>query len=220
MFDARAFYIASGRSTNNHSEDIYPTAGIFRAARKYWNALKDTTCGKPIPVFNITQYNRYCGIHYVSPSPDAYPDEDTPSARTDLSRVDAELADGIRCLQQDVARAGGQAIVTSAYRSPAYQSHLRSVWDQFDSIQMRYRYPECTVETTKIRREFRNHGLLTTQRPASASGPHTLGNAVDVAVSLPPESNIDEIAENCGVYRRLPVNDPVHFELIRNENED
>ncbi len=114
----------------------------------------------------------------------------------------------LNCLQQAASAAGGALTVNSGYRPPAYQAHLREVWDRWNDLRNR-RDPECANLRTNVQGEFQRHGLLLTQRPAAASA-HTRGEAFDANWNLPAGTIIDTLAANCGLQRPLAT-DPVHF---------
>lgn len=120
----------------------------------------------------------------------------------------AAMQTNLSCLQQAATAARGTVTVNSAFRPPAYQQHLREVWDRWNDLRNR-RDPECAQLRTDVQREFQQHGLLLTQRPAGSSR-HTRGEAVDIGWNLPGGVNIDTLAANCNLHRPL-ANDPVHF---------
>ncbi len=114
----------------------------------------------------------------------------------------------LNCLQSAAGAARGTLTVNSAYRPPAYQTHLREVWDRWNDLRNR-RDPECANLRTEVQQEFQRHGLLLTQRPAAASA-HTRGEAFDANWNLPAGVSIDTLAANCGLQRPFAT-DPVHF---------
>ena len=129
-------------------------------------------------------------------------------ATVDESGLNAGMTAALACLRQAASAAGGGINVTSAYRPPAYQAHLREVWDRWNDLRNR-RDPECASLRTEVQTEFNRHQLLLTQRPAAASA-HTRGEAFDANWNLPAGVNIDTLAANCNIHRPL-ANDPVHF---------
>ncbi len=124
------------------------------------------------------------------------------------SGLNATMTAGLSCLQGAASAAGGSVTVNSAYRPPAYQAHLREVWDRWNDLRNR-RDPECANLRTEVQAEFQRHGLLLTQRPAAASA-HTRGEAFDINWNLPAGVSIDTLATNCGLQRPFAT-DPVHF---------
>lgn len=123
----------------------------------------------------------------------------------------AAMQTALDCLRQAVAAAGGTLTVNSAFRPPAYQAHLREVWDRWNALR-NSRDPECEDLKEEVRQEFQRHGLLLTQRPAANSA-HTRGEAFDARWNLPSGTDIDSLAEDCDLRRPLPARDPVHFIL-------
>lgn len=127
----------------------------------------------------------------------------------DTDDLQANMQTALDCVQAAVADAGGTVTVSSAYRPPAYQAHLREVWDKWRLLRDR-REPECADLRTQVQQEFNRHGLLLTQQPASPNGPHTQGAAIDMRSSLPIAQFLN-IANGCQLTRPLPATDPVHF---------
>lgn len=127
----------------------------------------------------------------------------------DTGNLTADMQTALQCLLGAVAGARGTLTVTSAYRAPSYQRHLREVWDRWNDLRNR-REAECQELRTQVQQEFQRHGLLLAQRPAAASA-HTRGEAFDANWTLPAGQNIDTLAAGCQLQRPLPVNDRVHF---------
>ena len=133
----------------------------------------------------------------------------TPATAMALSRFEAI-----------VSSLGGSVALTSAYRPPAYQAHLQEVWDKW-MLDLRDSYAaECQDLRAEVEREFLDHGLLETQRPASVSD-HTRGMAFDAIVWLPKRGkrtsrriNMDTLARRAGLFRPVAILDPVHFRLV------
>ena len=118
----------------------------------------------------------------------------------------------LACFRREVESLHGNFTLQSAYRPPAYQAHLREVWDKWRQIRG-INSLACRARRQHIEREFQRHGLLEAQRPALNS-PHTRGEAIDVTISnLPPNEDIDSVAARCNLHRPVPLNDPVHFTL-------
>jgi hypothetical protein len=114
-----------------------------------------------------------------------------------------------------IVSAGGTITLTSAWRPPAYQEHLQAVWDKW-MVEMRdNRAEECQELRSEVEREFVDHGLLETQRPATISD-HTRGMAFDAIVVLPHSRrrvSADRLARRAGLFRPVRFQDPVHFRL-------
>jgi hypothetical protein len=129
-------------------------------------------------------------------------------ATVDTSRLNAAMQTALACLIGRAGTAGGTLTVTSAFRPPAYQAHLREVWDRWNDLK-NLRTPECASLRLQAQQEFLKHGLLLSQRPAATSG-HTRGEAFDARWTLPPAVSIDALALACDLTRPFPT-DPVHF---------
>lgn len=128
------------------------------------------------------------------------------------SGLNASTSVGLGCMQQAVQGLHGSFSLSSAYRPSQYQLHLREVWDGWTALRNRTD-PECMDLKAEYQAEFQRHGLLLSQRPASSSGPHTQGNAFDATIrDLPTGHTVDTVANSCNMWRRLPVNDPIHYE--------
>ncbi|MDH3403175.1 MAG: DUF4157 domain-containing protein, partial [Acidobacteriota bacterium] len=131
--------------------------------------------------------------------------------------------------------AGGTATLTSAYRPQAYQDHLREVWDRARELQ-NHPGPECDVIRAAVTAEMTNHQLAV-DRPVAQVSRHRLGNAVDIAWTLPAgvtlqqcglplpegvqapgpaageEPCIDSLATGAGMVHNLHAADRPHFVL-------
>jgi hypothetical protein len=139
--------------------------------------------------------------------------------RVDLSGLTPATSRALARFQRVVSSAGGDLWLTSAFRPPAYQQHLQSVWDKWVELRDN-RQPECQGLKTAVAAEFAGHQLLTTQRPVTFSD-HTRGTGFDAAVTLPSHArqrrrriSIDRLARLAGIHRPDIAHDPVHFRLI------
>lgn len=112
----------------------------------------------------------------------------------------------------------GTPSINSAYRPQAYQDHLRAIRDRATELGARVSNgrvtftnddDRCAALRDEIARELLNHGLK--NNPVARRSDHRTGNAVDVSVSLPSGTSIDNLAAAAGLQRPLPVKDPVHF---------
>ena len=134
------------------------------------------------------------------------PFENNPDL-SDTARLTPRMQTALSCLQ--TAAAAGSPSVGSAYRPPAYNQHLIDVWDKWIYELKEEPDPACADLKAKIQDHFQRHKLLESQPPVPRSL-HTLGEAVDVTINLPP-ANIDALAAGCQLRRPLPVKDRVHF---------
>jgi hypothetical protein len=120
-----------------------------------------------------------------------------------------------------VTSAGGTITVTSAYRPAAYQQHLQQVWDKWMRELRNNAESACQPLRMQVRQEFRHHGLIESQRPATTSD-HTRGLAFDASIELPPPPaklrrkapTLDKLARLCGLRRPDIGHDPVHFKFL------
>ena len=98
--------------------------------------------------------------------------------------------------------------LSSAYRSQAYQDHLREVWDSYQVVKD---WPDdrCAAVQANVEDEWKLHNLA--YRPAQSSR-HSTGRAFDANWGTLNEGvTIDELAAGCGLSRPVP-GDPTHFE--------
>lgn len=150
-----------------------------------------------------------CPVPPLTPLTDAVALRFEGGDTVDTTDLQPNMQTALGCLQTAVAGAGGSLHVTSAFRPSSYQQHLREVWDKWRLLRDR-REAECQELRTQVQTEFNRHGLLLTQRPASANGPHTRGAAIDMRSTL-PLSGFLTLATGCQLTRPLPATDPVHF---------
>lgn len=165
----------------------------------------DQTQGEVIG-FNL----RTCSVPPLAPLTDPLTEHFEAGNTVDTERLQPAMQTAVDCVQTAVAAAGGNVTVTSAYRPPSYQAHLREVWDKWRLLKD-MREPECDELRTTVHNEFMAHHLLSSQRPAAANGPHTQGMAIDMTSTLPTAEFLAHAA-SCGLTRPLPATDPVHFQ--------
>ncbi len=141
-----------------------------------------------------------CAFTAVTPhSPDPYP--------LDTGNLTAETQTAIGCMQTEIAKAphNGTFTVTSGYRPPAYQTHLREVWDKYQLINQ-MNGPECAEVKANIQEEWNRHDLVA--QPGTTSA-HSSGTAFDANWS-PSNVAIDTLASTCNLSRCVS-GDSVHF---------
>jgi hypothetical protein len=165
--------------------------GDQSAARLYNFAVR--SCVVP-PLTEITDTD---ALHFENVDP------------IDEARLTSAMKTALSCLRQQVAGVSGTLTVTSAYRPPPYQQHLREVWDRWNDLR-NLRDPDCEGLRAQVQQEFLRHKLKLAQRPASASGQHTQGQAFDAGWTLPSGTTIDVLAAHCNLRRPI-VKDPPHF---------
>lgn len=123
----------------------------------------------------------------------------------DLEHVTAATSTGAACIRQAVAALNGAATVTSGFRPPAYQTHLREVWDKWQLLKNNTT-EACRVIKVDVRTHWDFHGMV--RQPGQTSN-HSLGTAVDMG-GVPADS-ADTIATQCTMNRPL-ADDPVHYQ--------
>lgn len=128
--------------------------------------------------------------------------------RVNTTKLVDDMKTALSCLQTAVTEANGTLTVNSAYRPPEYQAHLREIWDKWDMLK-NSKEPECADLKAKVKAEFQQHGLLSSQRPAAKSK-HTEGKAIDISSSLATKDLV-KLADECNLYRPIPKADPVHY---------
>lgn len=174
---------------------------VFAVTNDGWG---DQTQGRLIG-FNLST----CTVAPLTPITDPVALAFEAGNTVNTTNLQANMQTALSCVRSAVNAAGGSLTVNSAYRPPAYQQHLREVWDKWDLLRD-MRTPECAELRTQVQAEFTRHGLLVTQRPATATGAHTTGSAIDMGSSLPAAS-FATITTGCSLYRPLPATDPVHY---------
>ena len=153
---------------------------------------------------------RTCGVAPLTPVATDPATQLLESGAIDTADLTPATQTALTCFQSAVLGAGGSFTLTSAYRTPAYQSHLREVWDKWQLLKNNTQ-AECQTVKSQDQQEFSYHGLgASSIRPASPSGTHTQGIAIDARVS---GVDADATAPSCQLHRPFPNTDPVHFQL-------
>lgn len=129
----------------------------------------------------------------------------------DTDRLTEKMKTALACFRGKVKDAGGTFTLTSAYRPPAYQAHLKEIWNKWMALKNNSQ-EACKTIKQKVKAEFSKHGLLPSQEPAAISK-HTQGLAIDAKVTLPKKVYRDVLADQCGLVRNVPKKDPVHYIL-------
>jgi len=128
----------------------------------------------------------------------------------DRDNLTAEMREGLECFERAVRAAGGDAVITSAYRPTPYQKHLVEIWRLNQAI-MRLSTREralCQEPIAAVVQEMRRHRLA--YPPARVRSRHEDGEAFD---ARPPAVDLDAVAASCGLQRRVS-RDSVHFERV------
>lgn len=114
----------------------------------------------------------------------------------------------LSCFSAAIANSSATSgTLTSAYRPPTYQTHLREVYTKQMLLRNR-REPECVTLKAEVQADFNQHGII--KRPARSSN-HSRGNSFDFAITGLTDVQIDGLAATCGLTRPDPVGDRVHF---------
>ena len=113
----------------------------------------------------------------------------------------------LTCLQNAVIAAGGTIVVTTTFRSQAYQDHLVEVWDKVNAPARTE--PECAAVMQNYATERATHFPM--GAPARGVSNHTRGTAFDATVTLPAGTSLDTIQAGCNLSRPV-AGEPWHFE--------
>ena len=125
----------------------------------------------------------------------------------DTENLTPQTSTGMACIIQKAAAEKVTARITSGFRPPAYQAHIREVWDKWHLLKSN-NADECKTIKNNVRSHWVKHGLV--RRPVQSSN-HSTGKAVDIA-GIPADS-ADQMAKDYIMFRPEPQNDPVHFQL-------
>ncbi len=157
-----------------------------------------TSCVSTCPVPDLTPITDPTALLFESGQYNRAPD------LADLTPVTNA---GLSCIEQQVAALGHgmSAHATSGYRSPAYQTHLREVWDKWQLLKGNDTV-ECRTVKADVGTEWNKHAMV---RQPGVTSNHSTGTAVDIAGV--PAANADAIAAQCNMHRPL-ADDRVHFE--------
>ena len=124
----------------------------------------------------------------------------------DMDNVTVQVRAGAACVVQTTAGFQATARITSGFRPPAYQAHLREVWDKWKQL-VNNSTESCRAIKMEVQAHWVKHGLV--RQPVRNSN-HSSGGAVDIAGV--PAAQADLIAAECNMFRPEPVEDPVHFQ--------
>ena len=190
------------RKTKHQSLNKWKNQQVNFLIRVHQDGFGDQTQAR---IFNFGI--RACPVPPLTPltDPDSLPFE---NGYVDPNRLTESMRTGLACLRTAVTGAGGTySDLTSGYRPTEYQQHLREVYDRHIELQD-HREQACQAIRNDVEIEFSHHQFA--HRPASATGPHTRGEAFDLPFTLPPGQNIDSLAASCQLRRPL-TRDRVHF---------
>jgi hypothetical protein len=147
-------------------------------------------------------------------------EKNAESAPADVQDLMPDTAQALDTFKDMVNSVGGTFDLKSAYRPPAYQTHLHDVWVKWVKELRGNRTAGCQALREEVGAEFKRHQLLVKQQPVPASD-HALGLAFDAAVAMPHAArlnrkrvSVDKLAALAGIKRPNSRRDPVHFILL------
>jgi hypothetical protein len=142
---------------------------------------------------------KVCPVTAITPfgPPDAAP----------AGNFTAATQTALTCLQTAVEAVKGTMIVTTTFRSQAYQDHLVEVWDKVTAPPRTE--PECAEVMKNYAAERKTHFPM--GKPARGVSNHTNGTAFDATVTLPAGADLNTIQAGCKLTRPVP-GEPWHFE--------
>jgi hypothetical protein len=132
------------------------------------------------------------------------------------------LTEGTRtaltCLQTAVRAEGGTfemsgTTFTSAYRNSEYQAHLQEIWRLKRQVDQE-KGNACDALKTHLNQEIAKHDMENLKlSPAGRSGPHTVGDAMDIRLGSTgiTVDRLVQLAQGCNMVRPFARRDPVHF---------
>lgn len=114
------------------------------------------------------------------------------------------------CVDKFIGQVGGS--VTSAYRPPAYQTHLYEVSTKACELS-KITDGSCDAVRGPIEADFRNHGLPLCGAVAQNSSTHSSGIGVDISGVNNSSPSVQAAANSsCLIWKNYP-NDPYHYDL-------
>lgn len=217
---------------------------IFTSCMSRYDPALDVYYGQQVgaDVTIITFYAISCPVPPLTPleelnatlssdDPDTIWQENNPNT-PNTARLTPETVQAKQCIDDRIGALGGTPVLSSAFRTEAYQRHLWQIYDRWKGDAKKSRpsskpslennmQPECAALKSAVKAEWDRHGLrgLNTP-PAFSAGKHPQGRALDYSRTNtigPLEArgiNIaDDVAALCsGVTYPLPVQDKGHFE--------
>lgn len=175
-----------------------PVDSTGRAALVCNGSAKAICPVAPLTQISDTEFSKYETGPYAK-APDVDP-----------SRVTQATIDGAQCIIREAANEKIPARINVGYRPPAYQAHIREVYDKWQQLKDNTN-STCAQVKEEVRREWERHGPFAHQ-PGKTSN-HPSGKAMDIWMK--DYSKADTIAARCNMKRPLGAADRVHFEPIR-----
>src|SRR6185312_8009919 len=96
-------------------------------------------------------------------------EESADTAPVDVADLMPDTAEALDTFRDMVTSLGGTFDLKSAYRPPAYQSHLHEVWVKWVKELRRNRSRACAPLREEVKAEFERPELLVRQQPVPAS---------------------------------------------------
>jgi len=123
----------------------------------------------------------------------------------DMANETQATREGAACIVREARARHLSPQITSGYRPPAYQTHIREVYDKWQLLQNN-NDAACADTKREVKVEFKKHSKFAHQ-PGNTSH-HSSGRAVDI--SLTNYTNADTIAAGCNMSKPV-ANDISHF---------
>jgi hypothetical protein len=115
------------------------------------------------------------------------------------------------CVNKFIQQVGGS--VTSAYRPPEYQTHLKAVHTLWCTQLQSNTDPNCSTLKSTVQAEMNKHAL-SCSRPVGVTSNHSSGRAVDISGPAHGTQAVKDAASANCLSWPLGASDPVHYELV------
>jgi hypothetical protein len=129
----------------------------------------------------------------------------------DETRLTTAMQTALNCFRTAVG--SSKFHLSSAFRTPNYQRHLRELWDRHRDERL-YTDPRCATLKAQVEAEWQyhcEHGGCIKAQPAALVPKHPLGIAFDATVTSLTPTRADALADSCGLVRKFKVRRPGHF---------
>jgi hypothetical protein len=128
----------------------------------------------------------------------------------DMTSETQATRDGATCIVREARTRHLSPRIASGYRPPAYQTHIREVYDKWQLLENN-NDSVCADTKRQVEIEYKRHSKFSHQ-PGNTSR-HSSGRAVDIHLSAYTDADI--IAAGCNSMSRPVANDRSHFESSR-----